>query len=34
MAKITRGILENLTDDFLNVIVNANFFGDLKFEYY
>ena len=34
MAKITRGILENLTDDFLNIIVNANFFGDLKFEYY
>ena len=28
-------ILEvNLTDNFLNIIVNANFFVDLKFEYY
>ena len=34
MAKFTRGILENLTDDFLNIIVNVNFFGDMKFEYY
>ena len=31
MAKI---ILENLTDYFLNITVNVNFFGDLKFEYY
>ena len=29
-----RGFLENLTDYFLNIIVNVNFFGDLKFEYY
>ena len=34
MAKIIRGFLENLTDDFLNIIVNVNYFGDLKFEYY
>ena len=34
MAKNIRGFLENLTDNFLNVIVNVNFFGDLKFEYY
>ena len=34
MAKNVRGILENLTDYFLNITVNANFFGDLKFEYY
>ena len=34
MAKIIRGILENLTDCFLNIIVNVNFFGDLEFEYY
>ena len=34
MAKIIRGILENLTDYFLNIIVNVNFFGDLEFEYY
>ena len=34
MAKIFwRGILENLTDYFLNIIVNVNFFGDLEFEY-
>ena len=33
MAKIIRGILENLTDYFLNIIVNFNFFGDLEFEY-
>ena len=33
MAKIIRGILENLTDYFLNIIVNVNFFGDLEFEY-
>ena len=29
-----KGILENLTDYFLNIIVNVNFFGDLEFEYY
>ena len=34
MAKNIRGFLENLTDNFLNIIVNVNFFGDLKFEYY
>ena len=34
MAKNIRGFLENLTDNFLNIIVNANFFGDLEFEYY
>ena len=34
MAKNIRGFLENLTDYFLNIIVNFNFFGDLKFEYY
>ena len=33
MAKIIRGILENLTDYFLNIIANFNFFGDLEFEY-
>ena len=26
--------MENLADYFLNIIVNVNFFGDLKFEYY
>ena len=35
MAKNTRGFLENLFEYyFLNIIVNVNFFGDLKFEYY
>ena len=34
MAKNIRGFLENLTDYFLNIIVNVNFFCDLKFEYY
>ena len=34
MAKNVRGFLENLTDYFWNIIVYANFFGDLKFEYY
>ena len=34
MAKNIRGFLENLTDYLLNIIVNVNFFGDLKFEYY
>ena len=34
IAKNTKGFLENLTDSFLNIVVNVNFFGDLKFEYY
>ena len=34
MAKNIRGFFENLTGYFLNIIVNMNFFGDLKFEYY
>ena len=34
IEKIIRGILENLTDYSLNIIVNVNFFGDLEFEYY
>ena len=34
MAKNIRGILENLTQYFLNIIVSVNFFSDLKFEYY
>ena len=34
MAKNIRGFLENLTDDFLNIIVKVNFFGDLKFDHY
>ena len=34
MAKNIRGFLENLTDSFLNIIVNVKFFCDLKFEYY
>ena len=35
MAKSIRGLLENLFEHyFLNVIVNINFFSDLKFEYY
>ena len=34
MAKNIRDFLENLTDYFLNIIVNVNFFSDLKFEYY
>ena len=34
MAKNIRGFLRNLTDYFLNIIVNVNFFSDLKFEYY
>ena len=32
MTKNIRGFLENLTDNFLNIIVNVNFFGNLKFE--
>ena len=35
MAKNIRGFLENLFEyNFLNIIVNINFFSDLKFEYY
>ena len=34
MAKNIRGFLRNLTDYFLNIIVNVNFFSDLKSEYY
>ena len=35
MAKIIRGFLKNLFEYyFLNIIVNVNFFSDLKFEYY
>ena len=35
MAKNIRGILENLFGNYcLNIIVNINFFSDLKFEYY
>ena len=32
--KNIRGFLENLINNFLNVIMNVNFFGDFKFEYY
>ena len=35
MAKNIRGILENLFGYyFMNIIVNVNFFSELKFEYY
>ena len=34
MAKNIISFLENLTDYFLNIMMNVNFFGDLKFEYY
>ena len=35
MAKNIRGFLENLFECyFLNIIVNVNFFSDLKFEYH
>ena len=35
MAKNIRGFLKNLLEYyFLNIIVNINFFSDLKFEYY
>ena len=35
MAKNIRGFLENLFEYyFLNIIVNVNFFSDLKFDYY
>ena len=34
-VKNSRGFLENLFDYyFLNIIMNVNFFSDLKFEYY
>ena len=34
MPKHIRDFLETLTDNFLNIFVNVNFFGDLRFEYY
>ena len=35
MPKNFRGSFENLFEyHFLNIIVNVNFFSDLKFEYY
>ena len=34
MAKNIRQFLENLLDNFLNIFVNVNFFGYLKFEYF
>ena len=35
MAKNIRGFLENLFEYcFLNIIVNVNFFSDLRFEYF
>ena len=35
MAKSIRGLLENLFEYYiLNIIVNVNFFNDMKFEYY
>ena len=34
MSENIRGFLENITDYFLNIIENVNFFGDLKFKYY
>ena len=34
IAKNIGGFLGKLTDYFLNIIVNANFFSVLKFEYY
>ena len=34
MGQNIRGFLENLTNYFMNIILNVNFFGDLKFEYY
>ena len=32
ITKNIKGFLENLTDNFLNFVVNLNFFGDLKFD--
>ena len=34
MAKNIRSFFENLTNYFLNSIVNFNFLGDFKYEYY
>ena len=34
MAKNISSFLDNLTDCFLNIIVDVNFFGYLKLEYY
>ena len=35
MARNIRGFFENMFEYyFLNIIVNVNFFSDLKFEYY
>ena len=34
MTKNIRGFLKNLTYNSLNIIVNVNFFGDFKSEYY
>ena len=34
MAKNIISFLENLTDYFLNIIANVNFFSDSRFEYY
>ena len=34
MGKDIRGFFENLTDNFLNIIININYFSGLKFEYY
>ena len=35
MVKKIRGFLENLSEYYsVNIIVNVNFFSDLKFEYY
>ena len=33
-GKNIKGFSEKLTDNFLKIDVNVNFFGDLKFEYY
>ena len=35
MVKNTRGVSEKFSGyNFLNIIVNVNFFNDLKFKYY
>ena len=34
MAKNIIVFFENLTDNFVNIVVNVKFFNDLKFEYY
>ena len=33
-SKNIKDFFENLTDNLLNIVVNVNFFGDLKFKYY